>query len=112
MRTWLTVIEALGAAGWNVYMLSTIVVVIMRRSDPIFRTIRNELRPFSLVILAAMRVPQLMLDRAHWWTYLLIGVDLLAWWLYRKNDDDDRWKKRRQKLADKVAEIGGRLQVV
>lgn len=35
------------------------------------------------------------------------------WWLYRdEGDDDDRWKRRRRKLAQKIAEVGGKLAVV
>jgi hypothetical protein len=42
------------------------------------------------------------------------GMGLLSWVLYRneKDDDDDRWKKRLEKLSGKVAEVGGRLKVV
>lgn len=38
---------------------------------------------------------------------------LTGWWLFsRDQDDDDRWKRRREALTSKVAEVGGRLQVV
>lgn len=38
----------------------------------------------------------------------------LANWLMarREKDDDDRWKRRRDAATARVAEIGGRLQVV
>ncbi len=74
----------------------------------------------------------------HWWihgllvtgVYLLFdaGVDSMAdnhtsagistffgvlfIWLWWMNDGNDRWKKTKKKLAEKVAEIGGKLQVV
>jgi hypothetical protein len=34
------------------------------------------------------------------------------WWLWRNDkDDDDRWKRRRTKLAEKVEQVGGKLTV-
>jgi hypothetical protein len=42
-----------------------------------------------------------------------LAMGLFCCWAYAHDeDDDDRWKKRRQKLAAKVAVLGGRLQVV
>jgi hypothetical protein len=44
---------------------------------------------------------------------LLLLLGLANWWIARRDeDDDDRWKRRREALSAKVAEVGGRLQVV
>ncbi len=37
---------------------------------------------------------------------------VLFLWLWWKDDGNDRWKKTKKKLAEKVAQIGGKLQVV
>lgn len=41
--------------------------------------------------------------------YATTGILLAGWFMDR--DDDDRWKRRRRKLAGKVARLGARLVV-
>lgn len=45
------------------------------------------------------------------WFDLTVGF-ALAWMMWRYKDDDDRWKRRRRKLAEKVEAVGGKLTVV
>lgn len=46
-------------------------------------------------------------------TAIMLVVHLLAWWVYKDlGDHDDRWKRRQEKLAARVAQVGGRLTVV
>lgn len=40
-----------------------------------------------------------------------MGTCVLAWFMLR-NADDDRWKRRRRQVAEKVAQVAGRLTVV
>lgn len=40
----------------------------------------------------------------------VVGV-LVGWYLLGKIDDDDRWKKRLKKLAEKVSVVGGKLAI-
>jgi hypothetical protein len=78
-----------------------------------FRTIRTELRPFALPALLVSYVAAAFPDGLGPWGYLGLALNLWNWWnLFRDKDDDDRWKRRREKLAAKVAEVGGKLQVV
>lgn len=47
--------------------------------------------------------------------YVRIAVGPVAWhWVNEiiGDDDDHRWRRRRKKIADKVAQMGGRLVVV
>jgi len=42
-----------------------------------------------------------------------VGVlNLVVWWLYRNDGDDDWKKKMKKKLAEKVTRVGARLVVV
>lgn len=41
--------------------------------------------------------------------YAITGIQVASWFMDR--DDDDRWKRRRRKLAAKVSQIGARLVV-
>jgi hypothetical protein len=47
------------------------------------------------------------------WDYIgvLVGVGLWFYWR-RYFKDDDRWQRRKRKLAEKVEQVGGRLVVV
>lgn len=44
-----------------------------------------------------------------WYRYLIFAMVMFIWWTSR--NDDDRWKRRRKKLAGKVQSLGHRLVV-
>lgn len=47
------------------------------------------------------------------WRLASLLCGFANWWMSRRDkDDDDRWKRRREALSAKVAEVAGRLQVV
>lgn len=58
-----------------------------------------------------------MPERIHYHTpvtalrLFLLAAALACYWL-TKHDDDDRWKRRRRKIADRINANGGRLTVV
>lgn len=65
--------------------------------------------PFAVVVIAWIPV---MTISGHWSgtaDQMIVGFGVLTLIL---PDDDDRWKRRRRKLRDKLAEVGGRLTVV
>lgn len=112
----LQLISILGTAGWLLYLMPSFIIRLGRDfgwSVPdAFRTLRAELKPFALGLYLAGELQE-MTDDPGFWAYLFFAIGLYCWWACRNDeDDDDRWKRRRQKLADKVAEVGGRLQVV
>lgn len=86
----------------------------LRRS--VLGWIRYELMPvrYLLVVVAYLADMFTSHARFNYWESGALALNLWFCWFYRQKDDedDDRWKKRRQKLASKVAEVGGRLQVV
>jgi hypothetical protein len=112
----LRIVSALAGMGGVLYIMSSLIIVWSRdfgRSVPEpLRTIRAELKPFALPLLLTDQLPGIATEPSFW-KYLFFAIGLYCWWAYRSDeDDDDRWKRRKQKLADKVAEVGGRLQVV
>lgn len=45
--------------------------------------------------------------------YILTAISFVfGIMIYNDKDDDDRWKRRREKLASKVQEAGGKLVIV
>jgi len=85
-----------------------------RRS--ILGRIRYELMPVRYVLAAGMYLCDQVTshDAFDYWRPAGLALNLWFCWYYRRRDDedDDRWKKRRKRLASRVAEVGGRLQVV
>lgn len=78
------------------------------------RTCWAELRPFFLPANAAFVVSGFLLNA---WILIsaafVVPLSLLLWRLLKDlDDDDDRWKRRKAKLAGKVARKGARLVVV
>jgi hypothetical protein len=108
-------IAACGCVGWVAYLTASLSVWLGSRTGrdvpELARTIRAELKPFALWLLLAEYAPIIAAD-ATLWNLLGLGFQLSLWLFYRRGDDDDLWKRRRKKLADKVAEVGGRLVLV
>jgi hypothetical protein len=110
------VVQTTGNMVWFCWVGSGAAVDLLtatrREVPPIVRTVRRELKPFVLPALAAVYIPA-FLHGPNFGNVSGLAI-CLACWAYARHDkdDDDRWKKRRQKLAAKVAEVGGRLQVV
>lgn len=46
------------------------------------------------------------------WNAFFDALKLVNWFQLKDVDEDDRWKRRKAKLASKVAKRGGRLAVV
>jgi len=101
------------AAAWTIHMAK-------RMGDeprPIFRNIYHELRPFYWAAVLALRAPIIMKNGLlayvlDWVHYLSWGISIFVWVALKDIDDDDRWKRRRKKLAEAVKQIGDRLVVV
>jgi hypothetical protein len=80
---------------------------------PIALRLRRELKPIALPSLVLMSALDFPTGDGGFMSGVAFGLNLMLWWAYRDDpDDDDRWKRRREQLAAKVAEVGGRLQVV
>jgi len=74
------------------------------------RFIHIELKPFYLPALVVSTV-LFCRDGFSWDIAVHSGFGVLNWFLYRDLDDDDRWKRRKEKLAEKVSRSGSRLVV-
>jgi hypothetical protein len=106
----------LGALGWCVYIHVSLAIRLLRDfgydRPEWLRSVRAELKPFALPFLIATYVPDIV-AKHHFWDYFWFGLGIVAWLIYRHDkDDDDRWKRRLEKLSGRVAVVGGRLKVV
>ena len=116
--SWLRLLDLLCLAVWHAYFWSSLIVRIARGVRPnfdrsLFVRIRAELKPFVLPAVIGGYVVDAPLRQLDWSDGLTLALNLLLVWMYHKDeDDDDRWKRRRKKLVERVAEVGGRLQVV
>lgn len=61
--------------------------------------------------LAAVHLYNTMIsDEAAWIKATNVTMVILGWFWIKENDDD-RWKRRRKKLVEKVSIVGGRLSI-
>lgn len=76
----------------------------------IVREIHNELKPFVLPAIVVIAIFQ---DGPMSARIINTVFNIAFWWAYKDLDnDDDRWKKRKRKLKDKVQVSGSKLVVV
>lgn len=79
------------------------------------RTIAAEVRPFYLPAVTVSYAYDFQSHFVHGTAiqrlFYAVGLagGLAFYWMY--NDDDDRWRKRRKKLTEKITRAGSRLVV-
>lgn len=74
----------------------------------------HELRPLYLpAVLIAFAADSVLGHPSMAWRAFNLVMNILNWFLYKdKGGDDDRWKRRKAKLGEKVTRVGSRLTVV
>jgi hypothetical protein len=86
-----------------------------RRPPGIVNWVFFEIRPFFPALCVAMFLAGTLANGTHGAgirAFALIA-GLVNWWYSRRDkDDDDRWKRRREALSARVAQVGARLAVV
>ncbi len=95
----LTTMKAMGANPDNPW----------RKSN---RTIWAELRPFYLPAVAVYIGKIVFEGEMSGWNIFFAAAALACWWIYKDVDEDDRWKRRRAKLVEKLERRGSRLVAV
>ncbi len=74
-----------------------------------------EIRPFVPALIAGRFICDAINDGTErvGWRIIFLAMDIAVYAIARREkDDDDRWKKRAAKAADKVQDLGHRLVVV
>lgn len=76
----------------------------------IFCEVKPFFRTFAILIGLYHALP---LQPFSWLSVLVTALQLAYFHIFKDlDDDDDRWKRRRQKLLDKVTITGGKLAVI
>lgn len=76
-------------------------------------TVWAELRPFYLPAWVLWAAAGIATGHNHPSDLIAYGFGLVNWIVYRDiGDDDDRWRRRRKRLVEKIAQHGGKLVVV
>ncbi len=76
------------------------------------RNVHWELRPFYLSALGGYVLCTALTGSVNFWTAVEFVWYGLVWhWFKDIGGDDDRWRRRRKKLVEKVALVNGRLTV-
>ena len=100
--------------GWAGVILSINRIVAFKPKFVAFcKTIFFEFKPFYLPSLYLSVFEGAVTHMSWGWNAAALLIGLFNYWMFRDlHDDDDRWKKRRKKLAEKVEQVGGKLVVV
>jgi hypothetical protein len=100
-------------AAWCIAaVLIYLTKTVGRRPAEVIRAVFHELRPFYWPAFCVETVAEAWLDQPFgFWQAVGIASTVFCWWFYKDIDKDDRWKRRKAKLADKVRRAGSRLVV-
>jgi hypothetical protein len=116
-----TLLSIAGSIVYCAFVFSAWAIQIRRglgRELPtLARTIYHETRPFYWASVAAIWAPDwydkgVLAFLLNWLHYLWLVCYYVNWRMMKDVDDDDRWKRRRRKLAEAVKRVGDRLVVV
>jgi hypothetical protein len=111
-----TIVDLLQVTSLSVVVVWELVAPLMWFRDwhfPLGRWLFFELRPFYLPALGVYMGIQLASKVPSWINWLTFAIDLAIWFFYKDfKDDDDRWRKRRNKASQAIARVGARLVVV
>lgn len=110
----LAVVEGLGIAVRLSWALAAIVLMSERGSGRLRAAsvwVISELRPFYLPAVG-LRIADLVVHGEMTGWNIFFSASALALWWFVKDEGDDRWKRRRAKVTEKIARRGARLVVL
>lgn len=98
---------------WS-YCIRMILKLMNRDAPGVINRIFFEGRPVVPLLLLAAYLAGAIADGVDGmgWRIWNLAFGFWNWWTARnEKDDDDRWKRRRQAVADRVANVGHKLVV-
>lgn len=113
----LTLLGALSAAvtaGFNwCGLLLSLAEMFGRKPPKLVRAVFHEVRPFFLpAVVVSFTIDTVTNDSALWLRGLTLGLNIFNWFMFKdQGGDDDRWKRRKAKLVEKVTAVDGRVVV-
>jgi hypothetical protein len=95
------------------YVISWSLGAVLGHQSATLRWLVAELQPLYLPAVVVVNASGIWVhhDPLNAWRLVGTACALANYWLFKDNDDD-RWKRRRRKLAERIARIGSRLVVV
>src|SRR6266498_3598042 len=101
--TWVVI-----AWTWTAVLMTWIRLLWPLTKMPVLRTLFCELRPFFLPSACLMLVYATIHHESLFWRSFTFACNVVNWFFYKDRfDDDDRWKRRKAKLAETVRAVGG-----
>lgn len=86
--------------------------IVKIRIPSAIRWLFHELKPFYLPAVGVEIIDSALHGEVHGWNIIWLTIAIATWWFYKDLDEDDRWKKRRKKLSEKISRVGSKLVVV
>lgn len=75
----------------------------------IFHEVKPFFRPFAVILCLNHTFP---LNSWSWVSLLILAGQFVLFYFYKDIDDDDRWKKRKRRVLDKITITDGKLTVI
>lgn len=72
----------------------------------------SETKPFYFIFIGLYYVTWSIMGKFHWYTSFGLILDVYAYYLIKGFGDDDHWKRRMEKLREKIEVSEGKLVVV
>lgn len=72
----------------------------------------HEFKPLYPIAYVVVYGPDVVTGHVEAWTVAGMFFGIMNWFTFKDIDDDDRWKRRRRKVVERVRALGGRLTVV
>ncbi|HCT81109.1 MAG TPA: hypothetical protein DGT23_31980 [Micromonosporaceae bacterium] len=82
------------------------------RSRAAYRWLYLEIKPFFIYLVVFKLVAAGLLRHFDGWDVFAFAINIWNWYQFRNLDDDDRWKRRGEKLKSKVEVLRGKLVVI
>lgn len=111
---WVIIILASVAYYWvwcTVGLICALVRTYGRTPPSWARRIMSELKPLYWPVALVLMYLAMSSDEAIWRKALDLATMVAGWYLFKNEGDDDRWKRRLEKLKEKVTVKDGRLVV-
>lgn len=110
------VLEFIANFTSSFWLYAAFIIFIVRQTgrEPYqsVRTIYHELKPFYLPCVITGYILGSMIEVHDGWDVVFFMIAIAAYWLYKNIDKDDRWQKRKEKIMEKIEQVGSKLAVV
>lgn len=112
-----TIIHSLSVVAWIVYLMTGVALRnykdwLPERVLDVSQMLWSHTKWPALASIPILYIGSAVFSTLDIWDAAILPLKVWLWWYYRNSGDDDSWKRKAKKLAEKIAEVDGKLTVV